>query len=122
VPRKLAALRGATTLDEDTAAQMEARVQELLPLMLEGNDVEHDDVISVIFTATDDLHSTFPATAARSIGFGDVPLICARELDISGGARRCVRVLMHISTERDRSDLHHVYLHGAVGLRDDLPG
>ena len=56
------------------------------------------------------------------MGLGDVPLICARELDVDGGTPRCIRVLMHLTTERSRAELHHVYLEGAVGLRDDLPG
>jgi chorismate mutase len=90
--------------------------------MLERNDVDHDDVISIVFTATEDLTSMFPATAARTVGLGDVPLLCARELSIDGGTPRCVRVLVHLTTERPRSELRHVYLEGAKGLRDDLPG
>jgi chorismate mutase len=78
-------------------------------------------VVSILFTATDDLHATFPAAGARKAGFGDVPLICARELDVHGATPRCLRVMMHLYTERSRTDLHHIYLHGAVALRDDLP-
>lgn len=100
---------------------MSERVQVLLKEMLARNDVDHDDLISILFTATDDLHADFPAVAARAIGLGDVPLICARELDITNAAPRCIRVLMHIVTERSRGDLRHVYLEGAKGLRDDLP-
>jgi len=66
--------------------------------------------------------SMFPAAAARAIGLGDVPLLCARELAVEGGTPRCIRVLMHLNTERSRADLRHVYLEGAVALRDDLPG
>jgi chorismate mutase len=94
----------------------------LLEQMCERNGVDHDDIVSILFTATDDLHATFPAAGARKMCLGDVPLICARELDITGGTPRCVRVLMHLTTERSRAELHHVYLEGAVGLRDDLPG
>jgi chorismate mutase len=115
------ALRGATTVDADTPEQLHERVQALLQRMLERNSVEKDDCISILFTATDDIHSMFPAVAAREIGFGDVPLICARELDIVGGTPRCVRVMMHINTEKARGELHHVYLEGASALRDDLP-
>jgi len=122
VPPAVRALRGATTLDADTKEQMEARVQTLVGEMLARNGVEHDDIVSVIFTATDDLHSMFPATAARPLGLGDVPLLCARELGIEGTTPRCVRVLMHFTTERAASELHHVYLEGAKGLNDDLPG
>jgi chorismate mutase len=115
------ALRGATTVDADTSEQISERVQELLQQMLERNDVDKDDCISILFTATDDIHSMFPALAARGMGFGDVPLICARELDITGGTPRCVRIMMHINTDKARNELHHVYLEGAKGLRDDLP-
>ena len=92
---------------------------ELLKVLLARNGLDHADIISVVFTATDDVHSMFPATAARAIGFGDVPLLCARELDIEGSQPRCIRVLMHVETTR--AELHHVYLEGARGLRDDLP-
>jgi chorismate mutase len=97
------------------------RVQALVEAMLDRNGVDKEDLISVLFTATDDIRSIFPATAARAIGLGDVPLICARELDVVGGTPLCIRVLMHMNTDRPRSDLHHVYLEGARGLRDDLP-
>lgn len=115
------ALRGATTLDVDETAHMSERVRALLAQMLERNGVDHDDLISVVFTATDDLHSGFPAVAAREMGLGDVPLLCARELDIEGGMPMCVRVLMHVESDRARADLRHVYLEQARSLRDDLP-
>lgn len=115
------ALRGATTVDADSVEQINVRVQALVERMLERNAVDKEDLISVVFTATDDIHSMFPAAAARGVGLGDVPLLCARELDIDGGTPRCIRVLMHINTDQARSDLHHVYLEGAKALRDDLP-
>ena len=121
MPSAVRALRGATTLDTDDAAHLSERVQALVAEMLRRNDVAKDDVISILFTATDDIHTMFPATAARGIGLGDIPLMCARELDIVGGTPRCIRVMMHMVTERPRSDLHHVYLEGARNLRDDLP-
>ena len=119
---RLRALRGATTVDVDTREQVFERVIELLRALFERNGLDHDDVASIVFTATDDLHAVFPAAAARAYGLGDIPLLCARELDIEGATPRCIRVLMHIETERDRSELQHVYLKGAVGLRGDLPG
>ncbi len=122
MPPAVRALRGATTLDADTTEEMEKRVQELLREMLDRNGIEHDDIISIVFTATDDVHSMFPATAARGMGLGDLPLLCARELSIDGATPRCVRILMHLTTERTASDLRHVYLEGAKGLNDDLPG
>ena len=115
------ALRGATTIDSDTAENVRVRTIALLEQMIERNGVDHDDIISVLFTATDDIHSMFPASAARDIGFGDIPLICARELDINGATPLCIRVLMHLTTTHSRSELRHVYLEGASGLRDDLP-
>src|SRR3954453_13666855 len=121
MPAAVRALRGATTVDADTTDQVTERVQALVTRMLERNDVDKEDVISILFTATDDIHSVFPATAARGIGLGDVPLICARELDIEGATPLCIRVLVHLATERPRDDLHHVYQHGARNLRDDLP-
>ena len=121
MPPSLRALRGATTIDEDAVEHINERVVHLLGEMLLRNGIENDDLVSILFTATDDMHATFPATAARTIGLGDVPLICARELDITGATPRCVRVLMHLYTDRARSELRHVYLEGAAGLRDDLP-
>ncbi|MGH9077704.1 MAG: chorismate mutase [Acidimicrobiales bacterium] len=119
--RALRAIRGATTVDYDTAAQVSARTQELVAAVMECNAISKDDLVSVIFTATGDIHSIFPATAAREVGLGDIPLMCARELDIAGGTQLCIRVMFHLLTDRDRAGLHHVYLHGARGLRDDLP-
>jgi chorismate mutase len=116
------ALRGATTVDADTDEQITERVQSLVREMLARNGIEKDALISIIFTATDDLTAVFPATAARGIGLGDVPLLCARELSVRDGTPRCIRVLMHFTTDREPSELRHVYLEGAKGLRDDLPG
>jgi chorismate mutase len=117
----LRALRGATTVDEDTPEQVTGRVRALVSALLERNGIDHDDLVSILFTATDDVVSMFPATAARSLGLGDVPLMCARELAVTGAVPRCVRVLLHFYTERTRDSLHHVYLEGARALRDDLP-
>jgi chorismate mutase len=116
------ALRGATTLDVDEKQHLFERVITLFEGLFAGNGIEHDDVVSVIITATGDIHSAFPAEAARKFGLGDVPLLCARELDIDGGTPLCIRVLLHLTTERSRDELHHVYLEGASNLRDDLPG
>jgi len=114
-------LRGATTCDEDTPPAIEGATQELLRAMMDRNELAHDDVVSVFFTATPDLTSTFPATVARGIGFGDIPLICASEIDVPGAMAKCIRILMHVYTNRSRSELRHVYLRNAQGLRDDLP-
>lgn len=118
--RSLRAIRGATTLDEDSREQMIDRVTELVRLMLDRNAVDHDDVVSILFTATDDLHSMFPAEAARTLGIADIPLMCARELDIAGATPRCVRVLAHVESPLPRAGIEHVYLHAARSLRPDL--
>lgn len=118
---RLRALRGATTVAEDTRAALLSATATLLGEMLKRNDVAHEDLVSIIFTATSDLHSEFPAAAAREMGISDVPLLCARELDVEGALGRCVRVLMHCYTDRDAKALRHVYLGEARQLRDDLP-
>jgi chorismate mutase len=117
----LLALRGAITLTANSRQEVTEKTQWLVKEMLARNDVAHDDLVSIIFTATDDITAEFPAAAARALGLGDVPLLCARELAIEGGMPLCIRVLMHLSTSRSRAELHHVYLEGARGLRDDLP-
>src|SRR5882672_5536714 len=118
---RLLALRGATTCDEDSVDEIDRKTQGLVREMLERNEIDNEDIVSIIFTATDDLHAQFPATAARALGLGDVPLICARELGVAHGMTHTIRVLMHFYGEQKRSDLHHVYLEGARSLRDDLP-
>ncbi|HWC39050.1 MAG TPA: chorismate mutase [Acidimicrobiales bacterium] len=122
MPAAVRAVRGATTVDADTEEQVTTRVQALLGAILERNDLAKDDLISIVFTATDDIVSMFPATAARAMGLGDVPLLCARELAVAGSQPQCIRVLLHVTTDRQRDDIEHVYLESARGLRDDLPG
>ena len=114
------AVRGATQLEVDERDQMLERVSEMVLDVMASNGLEVDDFISVIFTATSDLVSEFPAYAARRLGFGDVPLICARELEIDGSMPRVVRMMAHVETYLPRADITHVYLHGAAALRKDL--
>ena len=114
------AVRGATQLETDTRDHMLDRVAEMVRGVLDANELTVDDFISIVFTATSDLHSEFPAYAARQLGFDDVPLICARELEIDGSMPRVVRMLAHVETQLSRSEVTHVYLHGAAGLRRDL--
>jgi chorismate mutase len=114
-------LRGATTVDADTVAQVTERSQELMRELLAKNGLVEDDIVSALFTTTADVTSIFPATAIREIGFGAVPLLCAAEIPVPGSMPGCIRVLLHVYTARARDDMHHVYLHGAQGLRDDLP-
>jgi chorismate mutase len=117
------ALRGATTLDADTREQVLGRTTELLGAMLERNQLGSADLISLIFTATDDIHSEFPAAAVREAGISDVPMLCARELQIAGPSNipLCIRVLAHARSDLAREALRHPYLHDARQLRSDLP-
>lgn len=114
------AVRGATQLEKDSREHMLDRVAEMVTEVMDCNGLGVDDFISVIFTATSDLHSEFPAYAARQLGFGDVPLICARELEIDGSMPRVVRMLAHVDSELARAGVTHCYLHGAAALRSDL--
>ena len=114
------AVRGATQLETDDRDHMLERVAEMVTDVMASNDLSVDDFISIIFTSTSDLVSEFPAYAARRLGFSDVPLICTRELDVVGAMPRVVRMMAHIETDLSRSEITHVYLHGAAHLRRDL--
>lgn len=114
------AVRGAVQLDRDEREHLLESVQELVRAVLQANDFDTDDLISVLFTATPDLHSEFPALAARELGLGDVPLMCTQELDIAGAMPRVVRLMAHVETDRSRAEVQHVYLRGAAALRRDL--
>jgi chorismate mutase len=118
---RVTALRGATTVGRDTGEDIVAATAELLRELFDRNGVEHDDLVSLTFTATPDLTAEFPAAAARSIGIADVPLLCATEIAVRGAIARCIRVLVHVYTDRDRAALRHVYLGEARQLRTDLP-
>jgi chorismate mutase len=114
------AIRGATQLDADDRDHLLASVEELIRAMLEQNDLRHGDLVSMLFTATTDLHSEFPALAARQLGIGDVPLLCAQEIEVRGALPRVIRVMMHVESDRPHSEIRHVYLRGAAALRRDL--
>jgi chorismate mutase len=116
------AVRGAIQLDHDEREHLLAGVRELLTKIMDGNGIHPDDLVSVLFTATPDLVSAFPAEAARELGLRDVPLICARELDVAGALPRTVRLLAHMETGLAREDVYHVYVGGAGSLREDLRG
>jgi chorismate mutase len=117
---RVRAVRGATQLEEDSRGHMLERVAEMVTGVMQANELAVEDFISIIFTATADLTSEFPAYAARQLGFDDVPLICARELEIEGSMPRVVRMLAHVESYMTRAEVTHVYLHGAAGLRRDL--
>lgn len=97
------------------------RTGVLVTTVLERNGLTPDDLVSIIFTATDDIRSEFPAAAARAVGLTHVPLLCARELSVEGAVGRCIRILVHAYSDRTPEQLRHVYLEGAEPLRTDLP-
>jgi chorismate mutase len=115
------AVRGATQVAADDRDLILAAAGELIDAVMTRNGFVRDDLISIVFTATPDLHAEFPAYAARLAGITDVPLLCATELDIAGALPRTIRLLAHVETDRPRAEIRHVYLHGASALRTDLP-
>jgi chorismate mutase len=119
--QRIRAVRGATTVESDSRAEVLARTQELVAAILERNGIEDEDMVSILFTATDDIRSAFPAEAAREAGLTRVPLMCARELAIEGGIERCIRIMLHVYTTLGSDELRHPYLHRARQLRTDLP-
>jgi len=116
----LRAVRGAVQVERDEPGVLRGQVGLLLKEIMAANDLVPDDLVSIVFTSTPDLVSAFPAEAARELGLVDVPLMCARELDVRGGLPRTVRILAHVETGRARADVRHVYLGGAAVLRKDL--
>lgn len=114
------AVRGATRLTADDPAEMTAAVAELVQAVLDRNQLSSRDLINITFTATPDLVSMFPAAAARSLGLGDVPLLCAQEIAVAGALSRVIRVMVMAETHLARIDVTHVYLRGAEVLRQDL--
>ncbi len=114
-------IRGATTVTSDEPDLILQATRELLEAILEENaGMQPEDVASALFTVTDDLVSTFPAQAARQMGWGLVPMLCAREIPVPDSLPRVIRVLVHWNTELPQSEVRHVYLRDAVKLRPDL--
>jgi chorismate mutase len=119
-PGRLYAIRGATSVEADTSADIRERTTELLQAILERNEIVIQDIVSIVFTATPDLRADFPAVAARDLGLSRTPLLCCEELSVEGALDRCIRVLMHVYAPHDHT-IRHVYLHEARQLRLDLP-
>jgi chorismate mutase len=114
------ALRGAITVDADEAEEIRRRTIQLLTTLFDRNELDPDDVISILFTATEDLTALPPAAGARAFGLVDVPLLCALEMPTDGGLKLCIRLMLHVETSRPRSDLRHVFLRRATTLRPEL--
>ncbi|AIT09349.1 chorismate mutase [Candidatus Francisella endociliophora] len=113
-------IRGATTIAEDTKANVVSATIELLQEILNQNSVEIDDIVNVIFTATTDISSGFPAVAARELGLINVPLIDCQQMMCEDALELCIRVMLTYNTHKSQRDINHVYLHGAKVLRPDL--
>lgn len=114
-------VRGAISVDADEPALVREAATELLQEILRRNAIHNfDEVISAVFTTTRDLVSAFPAEAARALGMSQVPLLCAQEIPVPGSMARCIRVLLHINTERTQQQIEHVYLREAQRLRPDI--
>jgi chorismate mutase len=114
------AIRGATQVEANTRDQILDATTELVTEVMTRNELTTDDVISVLFTATPDLTAEFPALAARKLGFHEVPLLCASEIDVPHALPRVIRLMAHVETAKPRSDIQHVYLRGATVLRLDI--
>ena len=115
-------VRGATTVESDSRDEILTATRRLLALMIRLNDIQPGDVASAIFSATSDIHSEFPALAARQIGWHEVPLLCTHEMDVPGSLQHCIRVLVNWNTSKSQSEIQHVYIEEAVKLRPDLSG
>ncbi len=114
------AIRGAITVSENTKKSILEGTNELLVEIIKRNELEESSVISAIFSVTNDLNATFPAIAAREIGWKDISLLCTNEIDVPGSLQSCVRVLIHFNTEKTNNEIKHVFLKGATVLRPDI--
>jgi chorismate mutase len=113
-------IRGATTVSTNTREEIVEATRELLTALIEANTLDPEDVASAIFTTTPDLNAEFPAVAARQLGWTFVPLMCGHEMSVPGSLPRCVRILLHVNTDKGAHDVHHLYIRGASVLRPDL--
>jgi len=117
---KCRGIRGAITVQENTAEKIIEATGLLLETIIRENEISPDDIASVLFTVTADLNAEFPAVAARKMGWKFVPLICATEIPVPGWLARCIRVLLHVNTEKSQEEIKHIYLGEAAVLRTDL--
>lgn len=116
----LRAIRGAIQLDVDEREHLLKSTAELLTKILHANEVENGQLVSILFTATPDITSEFPAVAARELSLGDVPLMCFVEMNVAGALPRVIRIMVMVDTEKSRAEIQHVYLRGAAALRLDI--
>lgn len=114
------AVRGATTINHNTADEIISGTLEVLTEILKENSIDVEDIISVFFTVTRDIDAEFPAVAARKLGMTDIALLCTYEIDVPGSMEKCIRVMLHFNTDKKNSDIRHIYLKEARKLRPDL--
>ncbi len=110
-------IRGATTVEHNNQEEILSATRELLELLIKQNDLHTEDIASALFTVTDDLDAAFPALAARDLGWTETALMCCREIPVPNSLGKCIRVLLHVNTERSASEIQHVYIREAVTLR-----
>lgn len=114
------AIRGATTVENNDAVEMLRETEKLLVEIIEKNKLKEEDIISIIFTVTNDLNATFPAIAARNLGWTSVALMCTNEIPVPGSLEKCIRVLLHFNTNKRNDEILHIYLNDAKVLRPDI--
>jgi chorismate mutase len=113
-------IRGASTVEANSREAILEATAELLAAMVKANGIKPEDVVSAFFTTTPDLNAEFPALAARRLGWNDVPLLCGHEMAVPGSLPMCLRILVHVNTEKRADQMVHVYLRGARVLRPDF--
>jgi chorismate mutase len=114
------AVRGATTVENNNSDEIIAETQKLLLEMAKRNELHEEDIISIIFTVTQDLDKAFPAVAARNIGWTSTALMCMNEINVQGSLKKCIRIMMHVNSEKGKKDIKHIYTNGAKVLRPDI--
>lgn len=119
---KCRGIRGATTVESNTAEDILEATTELLTAIIEANGVKVEDVASAMFTTTLDLNAEFPALAARQLGWTDAALLCGHEMNVPGALGKCIRILIHWNTDKNASEIKHVYLRAAKDLRSESAG
>lgn len=114
-------IRGAITVESNTREAILEATRELLGEMVRANDIRREDVASAYFTTTTDLNAEFPAVVARNdFGWTNIALMCGHEMDVPGSLRMCLRILLHVNTDKTQDEICHVYLRGAAVLRPDI--
>lgn len=114
-------IRGATTVEQNVAAEILSATRELLQELLTANGLSsYDEIVSAIFTTTADVNAVFPAEAARGLGMSQVPLLCASEISVPGSMPRCIRILLHVNSDLPQTAMKHIYLREAKRLRPDM--